>query len=135
MEFEVPRRHILRPILSSYTVQRVLRWERQKRCSNSNRQGPMAEKRCCNQFSKEFLSGEGKIKTREDKRMVKLTSFFQGVYLKISIHILFGAWSSLLVHIQFASSEGPKGFVKCFIRNRTMKVGPSSRAMGNGHPL
>jgi len=32
MEFKVPKRHILRPALSTNMVQRVLRWERQKRC-------------------------------------------------------------------------------------------------------
>jgi hypothetical protein len=32
MEFKVPKRHILRPKLSTDMVQRVLQWERQKRC-------------------------------------------------------------------------------------------------------
>ena len=32
----------LRPTLSTYMVQRVLWWERQKRCSSTTRRGPMA---------------------------------------------------------------------------------------------
>ena len=32
MKFKVPKRHILRPTLSTDMVQRVLRWEKQKRC-------------------------------------------------------------------------------------------------------
>jgi hypothetical protein len=35
MEFKVPKRHILRPTLSTYMVQRILQWERQKRCSQN----------------------------------------------------------------------------------------------------
>ena len=44
MEFEVPKRHSLRPTLSVNMVQHVLQWERQNRCSNikKGRQGPMA---------------------------------------------------------------------------------------------
>ena len=44
MEFEVPKRHILRPTLSIDMVKRVLRRERQKRCSSRIRQGHMAKK-------------------------------------------------------------------------------------------
>jgi hypothetical protein len=44
MEFEIPKRHILRPTLSTNMVQRVLWWERQKRYYGRKRQGPMAEK-------------------------------------------------------------------------------------------
>ena len=44
MEFEAPKRHILKPTLSVDMVQHVLQWERQNRCSsiNKKRQGPMA---------------------------------------------------------------------------------------------
>ena len=38
MEFKVPKRHVLRPTLSTDMVQQVLRWERQKRCSNKKRE-------------------------------------------------------------------------------------------------
>ena len=49
-------------------------------------------------------------------------------------HSVFGAWSFLLVHISFTPSEGPKGFVYIyFLRNRIMKVGPSSQTMNKGH--
>jgi hypothetical protein len=67
MEFEVPKRHNLRPTLFANMVQRVLQWERQKRCSRRKRQGPIAKECCYNYFFQ-----EEKMKTREDKRMVKL---------------------------------------------------------------
>jgi hypothetical protein len=37
MEFKVLKRHILRPILSTDMVQQVLRWERQKKCSDKKK--------------------------------------------------------------------------------------------------
>jgi hypothetical protein len=46
MEFEVPKRHVIRPTLSNDMVQQILRWEGQKRCSSRKRQGSMVEKRC-----------------------------------------------------------------------------------------
>ena len=76
MEFEVPKRHILRPTLSTDTVQRVSQWERQKRCSSRKRQGPMTKKYCYSKFLMNSFYGEEKMKTRDDKRMVKLDSFF-----------------------------------------------------------
>ena len=55
------------------------------------------------------------MKTKEDKRIVKLDFFsklpFLGIYQKRSPHSFFGAWSFLLVHIWFTPSERPKGFV------------------------
>jgi hypothetical protein len=44
MEFEVPKRHILRPRLSTNMVQWIFPWERQKRRSHRKRHGPMAKK-------------------------------------------------------------------------------------------
>jgi hypothetical protein len=44
MEFEVLKRQIIRPTLSIDMVQRVLRWERQKRCSGRKEQGPITKK-------------------------------------------------------------------------------------------
>ena len=78
------------------------------------------------------------MKTRKDKRMIKLEFFFFKTALfkhifKKPTHPHFGAWSFLLVHIWFTpSSKGPKAFV-IFFRNRTMNVGASSLTMGNGH--
>ena len=40
MEFEVPKRHILRPTLSIDMLQRILQWERQRSFSSWKRQGP-----------------------------------------------------------------------------------------------
>ena len=55
------------------------------------------------------------MKTREDKRMIKLEYFFKiSIFehiLKKLAHLFFGAWSFFLVHIQFTPNEGPKGFV------------------------
>jgi hypothetical protein len=46
MEYEIPKGHILRHTLSIDMVQRVLQWERQKRCSSRKRDGPgMAKKK------------------------------------------------------------------------------------------
>ena len=47
------------------------------------------------------------MRTREDKRMVKLGRKFSfGYILKKSAHSFFGAWSFLLVHIWLTPSEG-----------------------------
>jgi hypothetical protein len=46
MELEVPKRHMLRPTLSTDMVQWVFWWERQKRYSGKNKHGPTAKK-CC----------------------------------------------------------------------------------------
>jgi hypothetical protein len=63
-----------------------------------------------------FLVKE-KMKTSEDKRMVKLhffLNFLFGHILKESTHSFFGAWSFPLAHIWFTPSEGPKGFVNWY---------------------
>ena len=66
MRFEVLKRHILRHALSTDIVQRVLQWERQKRCSTSKWQGPMAEKYCYNKKIIDFFLGrEGEDKRRQ----------------------------------------------------------------------
>jgi hypothetical protein len=67
----------------------------------------MAKKCCYNIILMIYFSGEEKIKTREDKRMIKLDIFlsfiptFFGHTLKKTqhIHFLVHAWSFLLVHI------------------------------------
>ena len=40
IEFEVPKSQLLGPTLSIDMVQRVLQWERQKRCSSRKDRGP-----------------------------------------------------------------------------------------------
>ena len=73
IEFKVPKRHILRPTLSTDMAQRVLRWERQKRCSSRKRQGPLANNCYYNKIlMKCFLGG----REDEDKRMDKRFYFF-----------------------------------------------------------
>ena len=64
MEFEAPKRHILRPTLSTDMVQRVLRWERQKRSSSTKRQGSMTEKCCYNKILMIFFWEQEKMKTK-----------------------------------------------------------------------
>jgi hypothetical protein len=44
IDIEVPKRQNQNPILSTDMVQRLFRWEGQKRWSGKNSQGPMAEK-------------------------------------------------------------------------------------------
>jgi hypothetical protein len=65
MEFEVFKINILRPTLSIDMVQRVLQWERQKRCFGRERQGHMA---WIYFFSKIFMNFLREVKTIEDKR-------------------------------------------------------------------
>ena len=151
MKFEVHKRHILRPTLSTDMVQRVLQWEKQKRCSSIKRQGPMAKKCCFNQIFMilfYFILEEEKMKTKEDKRMVKLCFFLVQKCLFVthtqkSTHSLFGAWAFLLVHIWFAPSNGPKGYINWFWKKSaheswTMKSdhgkGPSSMVHGVNRP-
>ena len=81
MEFEVPKRHILRRTLSTDMVQWVLRWERQKRCSSRKRQGSMAEKYCYNRFFKNFFVGEEKMKTKKTKEWSSFNFFFFEIVL------------------------------------------------------
>jgi hypothetical protein len=73
MKFEVPQRHILRPTLFTDMIQWVLRWERQKRCSDRERQGPMAEKYCYNKSLMEFF---GEDKKRQEKTREWSNSIF-----------------------------------------------------------
>ena len=66
------------------------------------------------------------MKTREDKRMVKLVFFpakcpFK-TYIKKSAHSFFDAWSFLLVLIWFTPSEGPKGFIYYFFKKSDQKI-------------
>ena len=78
VEFEVPKRHFLRPTLSSDMVQPVLRWERRlKRCFARKKkgQGPVTYRNCYTNFSNETIYGEEKVKRGEDKTMVKLQLF------------------------------------------------------------
>ena len=66
MEFEVPKRHILGPTLSIDMIQHVLRWERQKRCSNRKKQELMTDKYCYIKLLIIF-PGKKEMKTRQDK--------------------------------------------------------------------
>ena len=111
---------VLRLTLFTDMVQRVLRWEGEKRCYGRKKQGPMAKKRCYNKYLLFFYWK--KVKRSEDKRRQEngltwiyfSTIPFLGIYMKKSAHPLFGAWLFLLVHIQCTPNEEPKGFVNWF---------------------
>ena len=67
MEFDVPKRHILRPTLYTEMVPQVLRWEWQKRCYGRKRLGPMTEKCYYNNLLEIVLWGkEDKDKTKQE---------------------------------------------------------------------
>jgi hypothetical protein len=67
MEFEVPKRHILRPTLSTDTVQRILRWERQKGWSSRRKAGGPWQTNVV--MIMNFL-GEEKMNTREWSNLI-----------------------------------------------------------------
>ena len=107
MEFQVPKRHISLPTISTNMVQHVLRWEWQKRCSSSSWQ-----RYDLINFLMSFFWGNVKTKTRGWSNFIYL-------YIEISIckheknqrvHFLVHD-HFLLVHIWLTPSEGPKDFV------------------------
>jgi hypothetical protein len=114
MGFEVPIRHILSPTLSIDMVQRVLQWEGQKRCFGRKRQGPHGREMLLKWNFNGIYFGEEKMKTKEDKRMVKL-AFFQNCHFwtrplyplespskKLRIHFLVhggSSWSTFGLHL------------------------------------
>ena len=80
-----------------------------KEVPSRERQGPMTKKWCSSNFLMNFFGGG----EDEDKRMVKLEFCFflstlpcLGIYMYKINTFTFGAWSFLLVHIQFTPSEG-----------------------------
>ena len=97
MEFKILKKHISRPTLSADMVQKVLWWERQKRCSNRKRQGPMAEKWCYKFFIMKCIWGrEGEDKRRQENIWSNLIFFFPKTVL--FVHIVIELAHSLLVH-------------------------------------
>ena len=71
MKFEVPKRHILRPTLSTDMVQQICGGEA-KRCSSSRGHGSMANDSCYNHFF-------GEIKCRQEK--TRELPIFRGFFL------------------------------------------------------
>ena len=73
------------------------------------------------------------MKTRTDKRMVKLDSLFSPKlpFLDVSQKSFFDAWALFFsVHIWCTPNEGPKDFVNGFFN----EIGPRSRTiMEKGH--
>ena len=81
MEFRVPKGHIWRPTLFTDMVQRILLWERQKRCSSRKRQGPMVKKCRHDKIRMKVFTGKRRWnKGRQDKRTVKHFFFFLNNY-------------------------------------------------------
>ena len=102
-EFEVPKRHILGPTLSTDMVKRVLRWERQSRCYGRKRQGPIADKYYCNGFWMNYF-WEEKMKTKEDKNNGQTfkIALFELIWKKKHIHFLVrghSSWSTFGLHL------------------------------------
>ena len=115
MKFEVPKRHILMPTLSTNMVQRVLQWVRQKGGGSSRkRQGPMVENWCYHNFLMIFSLRKRRRRQENDKSLIFFslkTSLFEHIVKKTNT-FTFGAWSLFfLAHIRFTPSERPKGFI------------------------
>jgi hypothetical protein len=70
MEFEVPKRHILRPTLFTDTVQRVSQWERQKMCSSRKRQEAHGREMLLYLILNDFFFGR---REDEDKKIQEKT--------------------------------------------------------------
>ena len=100
MGFEAPKRHILRPTLSTHMVQQVLRWERQKSCSSRNGQGPMANYRCYKFFLLKCFMGN---KRQRQEKTKEWSSLIFGHIWKKSAHSLLAhghsTWSTLGLHL------------------------------------
>ena len=80
MKFEIPKSHILRSTLCIDIVQRILRWERQKRYF-----GGKKGKILLKLFWMIFLlfKSQREMKTRENKKIIKLKFFFKISLLEI----------------------------------------------------
>ena len=66
-----------------------------------------------------FEGGDVSIVMREEGKKVKHEEnsqkfLFGHILKKRSIYTLFGAWSLLLIHVQFTPSQGPKAFKTIF---------------------
>ena len=94
MELEVPKRHILRPTLSTDTAQHVLLWERQKRRSKRRRQGPWQRNIIIINFN-EIVLAEEKMKTKEDKKTIKLERSFFSFFSKLPFLSIYQCFFSI----------------------------------------
>ena len=133
IEFEAPKRHILRPTLSTDMVQRVLWWRRKSGARVEKGKGPWQRNVVLINSQWFIFEGEERMKTKEDKSMVKLDFRFPklpfwDIYSKI---ITFTFWCMVipLCPIWFTPSERPKSFVKCFLK----EIGPWSLTMKSDH--
>jgi hypothetical protein len=97
----------------------------------------MAKKCCCNNIFNALLFGVEKMKTRKDKRMVKVDfSFSKLILLGICskndyIHFLahgHSSWSTFSLHLM----KDPKTLSIDLLSNRTMKVGPWKKTIFQG---
>ena len=119
-----------------FAVQRVLWWERRRRCYGTKWQGCWHRNVDIIILYWIFFLGGGKQRWRRENGQTSiffLNIVLFGYKLKNSTHSLLGAWSFLVVHVWFTPSEGPKGFVNLFLRNWTIKVGPWRQTMEKGH--
>ena len=127
MEFEVPKRHISRPTLSTNMVQPDLRWRGKRGAMVKKRQGHIAENYCYNIFLWMFFLG----KRREDPKKWSNLNFSQNypfwayIIRKKNQHIQFlvhghSSWSTFGLHIV----RTQKLCKLILLRNQTMTVGP-----------
>ena len=84
-------------------VQRVLLWRGKIDALVEITKGPWQTNNVTKKFN-ENIFREEKMKTRKDKRMVKLDFFYSQIalfehLLKKQAHIIFGVWLFLLIHI------------------------------------
>ena len=132
MEFEVPKRHISRPTLSTGMIQQVLWWERQRRCYSRKKQGPIAEKCFCNKFLMKFYQGgEDEDKRRQEKGQTWIyfftkLSFLDIYFLNQHIHFLVhdhSTYSTFSLHLV----RGPKTLsIEFFEKIRPWMLDPKS---------
>ena len=57
---------------------------------------------------------KGRRPNMKERKIPKLP--FLDIYIKNPTHPLFGAWSFLLVHVQFTPCEGSKGLKNAFFK-------------------
>ena len=108
-------------------------------CGGRGKKCAMVEKYCYNDLLMIFW-GRGRRRHEKTKEWSNLIFFFQNfptwTYITKMQHIhFFYARSFLLVHIQFAPSEGPKRFVNCCWCFFFKKSDHGSWTMGKCHLL
>jgi len=92
MEFEISKRHTLKPTLFTIMVQQVLWWERQQRCYDRKRQGSLARNIVIINTNEIILGKKNEDKRRQTNwsNLIFLKLLFLNIFKKIPAHSLFG---------------------------------------------